>query len=193
MIYQLIVNGLNCDLPSNFKLTMKYESPNLLIINHSFEQDRSNTFALPITEKNREIFKVIHNSNALNDNLNKSFTATLIIGTNAISGKLYIDNVTATAYNCVFINNQKYPRLATMGLSKKINTINFSESVVVGQNIKYANAITEGAIFENIRYQSKYGNTILPAINLKQLLHRFLTENGIANDWNTQPLTNGEL
>ena len=116
MIYQLIVNGLNCDLPSNFKLTMKYESPNLLLINHTFEQDRSNTFALPITATNREIFKVIHSPNALNDNLNKSFVATLIIGTNSISGKLYIDNVTATAYNCVFINNQKYPRLASMGL-----------------------------------------------------------------------------
>ena len=193
MIYQLIVNGQNCDLPSNFKLTMKYESPNLLMINHSFEQDRSNTFALPITATNREIFKVIHSPNALNDNLNKSFTATLIIGTNSISGKLYIDNVTATAYNCVFINNQKYPRLATMGLSKKINTMYFTDSVVVGQNIKYANAITEGTIFENIRYQSKYSNTPLPAINLKQLLYRFLTENGIANQWNTQPLTNGEL
>ena len=193
MIYQLIVNGQNCDLPSNFKLTMKYESPNLLLINHSFEQDRSNTFALPITATNREIFKVIHNPNALNDNLNKSFVATLIIGTNSISGKLYIDNVTATAYNCVFINNQKYPRLAAMGLSKKINTMYFTDSVVVGQNIKYANAVTEGAIFENIRYQSKYSNTLLPAINLKQLLHRFLTENGISNDWNTQQLTNGEL
>ena len=97
MIYQLLVNGLNCDLPSNFKLTMKYESPNLLLINHSFEQDRSNTFSLPITATNREIFKVIHSPNALNDNLNKSFVATLIIGTNSISGKLYIDNVTATA------------------------------------------------------------------------------------------------
>ena len=193
MIYQLIVNGLNCDLPSNFKLTMKYESPNLLLINHSFEQDRSNTFSLPITATNREIFKVIHNPNALNDNLNKSFTATLIIGTNSISGKLYIDNVTATAYNCVFINNQKYPRLAAMGLSKKINTMYFTDSVVVGQNIKDATLVADGAIFENIKYQSKYGNTPLPSINLKQLLHRFLTENGIANDWNTQPLTNGEL
>ena len=193
MIYQLIVNGFNCDLPSNFKLTMKYESPNLLLINHSFEQDRSNTFALPITATNREIFKVIHSPNALNDNLNRSFVATLIIGTNSISGELYIDNVTATAYNCVFINNQKYPRLATMGLSKKINTMYFTDSVVVGQNIKYANAITEGAIFENIRYLSKYSNTPLPAINLKQLLNRVLTENGIDNQWNTQPLTNGEL
>lgn len=192
MTYNIIIDGQYLDVPTDFKLTLKYNNTNLLLINQSYEQDRTNTFALSITEHNRQVLQLIDDIAIINDNLNKRYNATLQLGSKYINGIMYIDSINGGNYNCVLVGVDKYPKLGAMGLSSKIDTIQYNDYITIGDTP--INATDAGnKLIANIKYNSKYGNTLMPAINLKQLLHQYLTARGVASNWSTATLPNGDL
>lgn len=181
------------DLPSDFSLTFHLKSTQFcLAMSNEIEDGRTDTFTLPRTERNLQFLQAFKNLNFYNNSMNSQFACTLQMNEQAYRGILYVASLTAKGFNCNFIWSGNHSQLRSMGLDKKIKEWQFSDFVLFGKTA--VNASQGGnALFKTLKYKSKYGNTLMPAINLKQLLAKCLTAQGIANDWANETIQNGDL
>lgn len=181
------------DLPSDFSLTFHLKSTQFCsAMSNDIEDGRTDTFTLPRTERNMQIFQAFKNLNFRNNSMNSRFNCMLQINEQAYWGILYIASLTDKGFNCNFIWSDNNSELRSMGLNKKIKEWQFSDYVLFGETA--VNASQGGnALFKTLKYKSKYGNTLMPAINLKQLLAKCLTAQGISNTWATETIQNGDL
>lgn len=181
------------DLPSDFSLTFHLKSTQFcLAMSNEIEDGRTDTFTLPRTERNLQFLQAFKNINFKNDSMNSQFVCTLQMNEQAYRGILYVASLTAKGFNCNFIWSGNHSQLRNMGLNKKIKDWQFSDYVIFGE--KAVNASQGGnALFKTLKYKSKYGNTLMPAINLKQLLAKCLTAQGISNNWKNETIQNGDL
>lgn len=181
------------DLPSNFSLTFHLKSTQFcLAMSNEIEDGRTDTFTLPRTERNLQFLQAFKNTNFLNTSMNSQFACTLQMNEQAYRGILYVASLTTKGFNCNFIWTSNHSKLRSMGLDKKIKEWQFSDYVLYGETA--VNASQGGnALFKTLKYKSKYGNTLMPAINLKQLLGKCLTAQGIDNNWENETIQNGDL
>lgn len=181
------------DLPSNFSLTFHLKSTQFcLAMSNEIEDGRTDTFTLPRTERNLQFLQAFKNINFLNTSMNSQFACTLQMNEQAYRGILYVASLTTKGFNCNFIWTSNHSELRRMGLNKKIKEWQFSDYVLYGETA--VNASQGGnALFKTLKYKSKYGNTLMPAINLKQLLGKCLTAQGIYNTWGNETIQNGDL
>lgn len=181
------------DLPSDFSLTFHLKSTQFcLAMSNEIEDGRTDTFTLPRTERNMQFFQAFKNLNFINTSMNSQFACTLQMNEQAYRGILYVASLTAKGFNCNFIWSGNHSQLRNMGLNKKIKEWQFSDFVLFGETA--VNASQGGnALFKTLKYKSKYGNTLMPAINLKQLLAKCLTAQGISNTWANKTIQNGDL
>ena len=181
------------DLPSDFSLTFHLKSTQFcLAMSNDIEDGRTDTFTLPRTERNLQFLQAFKNTNFLNDSMNSQFACTLQMNEQAYRGILYVASLTTKGFNCNFIWTSHHSELRRMGLDKKIKEWQFSDYVLYGETA--VNASQGGnALFKTLKYKSKYGNTLMPAINLKQLLGKCLTAQGIYNTWENETIQNGDL
>ena len=181
------------DLPSDFSLTFHLKSTQFcLAMSNDIEDGRTDTFTLPRTERNLQFLQAFKNLNFSNTSMNEQFACTLQMNEQAYRGILYITSLTDKGFNCNFIWSGNHSALRSMGLGKKIKEWQFSDYVLFGETA--VNASQGGnALFKTLKYKSKYGNTLMPAINLKQLLAKCLTAQGISNTWASETITNGDL
>lgn len=181
------------DLPSDFSLTFHLKSTQFcLAMSNEIEDGRTDTFTLPRTERNLQFLQAFKNINFLNTSMNSQFACTLQMNEQAYQGILYVASLTTKGFNCNFIWTSNHSKLRSMGLDKKIKEWQFSDYVLYGETA--VNASQGGnALFKTLKYKSKYGNTLMPAINLKQLLAKCLTAQGIFNTWARETIQNGDL
>lgn len=181
------------DLPSDFSLTFHLKSTQFcLAMSNEIEDGRTDTFTLPRTERNLQFLQAFKNINFLNTSMKSQFACTLQMNEQAYRGILYVASLTAKGFNCNFIWSDNHSALRNMGLNKKIKEWQFSDFVLFGETA--VNASQGGnALFKTLKYKSKYGNTLMPAINLKQLLAKCLTAQGIFNSWAIETIQNGDL
>lgn len=181
------------DLPSDFSLTFYLKSTQFcLAMSNDIEDGRTDTFTLPRTERNLQFFQAFKNINFWNNSMNSQFACTLQMNEQVYRGILYVASLTEKGFNCNFIWSDNHSQLRNMGLNKKIKEWQFSDFVLFGETA--VNASQGGnALFKTLKYKSKYGNTLMPAINLKQLLAKCLTAQGISNTWATETIQNGDL
>lgn len=181
------------DLPSDFSLTFHLKSTQFcLAMANEIEDGRTDTFTLPRTERNLQFLQAFKNINFLNSSMNSQFACTLQMNEQAYQGILYVASLTTKGFNCNFIWSDNHSQLRNMGLDKKIKEWQFSDYVLYGE--KAVNASQGGnALFKTLKYKSKYGNVLMPAINLKQLLAKCLTAQGISNTWANETIQNGDL
>lgn len=181
------------DLPSDFSLTFHLKSTQFcLAMSNDIEDGRTDTFTLPRTERNLQFLQAFKNINFWNDSMNSQFACTLQMNEQAYRGILYVASLTTKGFNCNFIWTSNHSKLRSMGLDKKIKEWQFSDYVLYGETA--VNASQGGnALFKTLKYKSKYGNTLMPAINLKQLLGKCLTAQGIDNTWENETIQNGDL
>lgn len=181
------------DLPSDFSLTFHLKSTQFcLAMSNDIEDGRTDTFTLPRTERNLQFLQAFKNINFWNDSMNSQFACTLQMNEQAYQGILYVASLTTKGFNCNFIWTSNHSKLRRMGLDKKIKEWQFSDYVLYGETA--VNASQGGnALFKTLKYKSKYGNTLMPAINLKQLLGKCLTAQGIDNTWENETIQNGDL
>ena len=181
------------DLPSDFSLTFHLKSTQFcLAMSNDIEDGRTDTFTLPRTERNLQFLQAFRNINFWNDSMNSQFACTLQMNEQAYRGILYVASLTTKGFNCNFIWTSHHSELRSMGLDKKIKEWQFSDYVLYGETA--VNASQGGnALFKTLKYKSKYGNTLMPAINLKQLLGKCLTAQGIYNTWKNETIQNGDL
>ena len=181
------------DLPSDFSLTFHLKSTQFcLSMSNEIEDGRTDTFTLPRTERNLQFLQAFKNINFLNTSMNSQFACTLQMNEQAYQGILYVASLTTKGFNCNFIWTSKHSILRSMGLDKKIKEWQFSDYVLFGEQAVNASA-GGNALFKTLKYKSKYGNTLMPAINLKQLLGKCLTAQGISNTWKNEKIQNGDL
>ena len=181
------------DLPSDFSLTFHLKSTQFcLAMSNEIEDGRTDTFTLPRTERNLQFLQAFKNLNFYNTSMNSQFACTLQMNEQAYQGILYVASLTKKGFNCNFIWTSNHSKLRSMGLDKKIKEWQFSDYVLFGETA--VNASQGGnALFKTLKYKSKYGNTLMPAINLKQLLAKCLTAQGISNTWANGTIQNGDL
>ena len=181
------------DLPSDFSLTFHLKSTQFcLAMSNEIEDGRTDTFTLPRTERNLQFLQAFKNINFLNTSMGSQFACTLQMNEQAYRGILYVASLTTKGFNCNFIWTSHHSELRRMGLDKKIKEWQFSDYVLYGETA--VNASQGGnALFKTLKYKSKYGNTLMPAINLKQLLGKCLTAQGINNTWKNETIQNGDL
>ena len=181
------------DLPSDFSLTFHLKSTQFcLAMSNEIEDGRTDTFTLPRTERNLQFLQAFKNINFFNTSMNSQFACTLQMNEKAYQGILYVASLTTKGFNCNFIWTSNHSKLRSMGLDKKIKEWQFSDYVLYGETA--VNASQGGnALFKTLKYKSKYGNTLMPAINLKQLLAKCLTAQGIFNTWARETIQNGDL
>lgn len=181
------------DLPSDFSLTFHLKSTQFcLAMSNEIEDGRTDTFTLPRTERNLQFLQAFKNINFWNTSMNSQFACTLQMNEQAYRGILYVASLTTKGFNCNFIWTSNHSELRSMGLDKKIKEWQFSDYVLYGETA--VNASQGGnALFKTLKYKSKYGNTLMPAINLKQLLAKCLTAQGISNTWARETIQNGDL
>lgn len=181
------------DLPSDFSLTFHLKSTQFcLAMSNEIEDGRTDTFTLPRTERNLQFLQAFKNINFSNTSMNSQFACTLQMNEQAYRGILYVASLTTKGFNCNFIWTSNHSKLRSMGLDKKIKEWQFSDYVLYGETA--VNASQGGnALFKTLKYKSKYGNTLMPAINLKQLLAKCLTAQGISNTWASETIQNGDL
>lgn len=181
------------DLPSDFSLTFHLKSTQFcLAMSNDIEDGRTDTFTLPRTERNLQFLQAFKNINFLNISMNSQFACTLQMNEQAYRGILYVASLTTKGFNCNFIWTSDHSKLRSMGLDKKIKEWQFSDYVLYGETA--VNASQGGnALFKTLKYKSKYGNILMPAINLKQLLGKCLTAQGIYNTWKYNTIQNGDL
>lgn len=181
------------DLPSDFSLTFHLKSTQFcLAMSNEIEDGRTDTFTLPRTERNLQFLQAFKNINFSNTSMNEQFACTLQMNEQAYRGILYVASLTTKGFNCNFIWTSNHSELRSMGLDKKIKKWQFSDYVLYGETA--VNASQGGnALFKTLKYKSKYGNTLMPAINLKQLLAKCLTAQGISNTWARETIQNGDL
>lgn len=181
------------DLPSDFSLTFHLKSTQFcLAMSNEIEDGRTDTFTLPRTERNLQFLQAFKNINFLNTSMKSQFACTLQMNEQAYRGILYVASLTAKGFNCNFIWSGNHSQLRYMGLDKKIKEWQFSDYVLYGETA--VNASQGGnALFKTLKYKSKYGNTLMPAINLKQLFAKCLTAQGIRNNWKNETIQNGDL
>ena len=181
------------DLPSDFSLTFHIKSTQFcLAMSNEIEDGRTDTFTLPRTERNLQFLQAFKNLNFYNYSMNSQFACTLQMNEQAYRGILYVASLTTKGFNCNFIWSGNHSALRSMGLDKKIKEWQFSDYVIFGETA--VNASQGGnALFKTLKYKSKYGNTLMPAINLKQLLAKCLTAQGISNTWANETIANGDL
>lgn len=181
------------DLPSDFSLTFHLKSTQFcLAMSNEIEDGRTDTFTLPRTERNLQFLQAFKNTNFLNNSMNSQFACTLQMNEQAYRGILYVASLTTKGFNCNFIWTSNHSELRRMGLDKKIKEWQFSDYVLYGETA--VNASQGGnALFKTLKYKSKYGNILMPAINLKQLLGKCLTAQGIGNIWENETIQNGDL
>ena len=181
------------DLPSDFSLTFHLKSTQFcLAMSNEIEDGRTDTFTLPRTERNLQFLQAFKNTNFLNTSMNSRFACTLQMNEQAYRGILYVASLTTKGFNCNFIWTSHHSGLRSMGLDKKIKEWQFPDYVLYGETA--VNASQGGnALFKTLKYKSKYGNTLMPAINLKQLLGKCLTAQGIDNNWENETIQNGDL
>ena len=181
------------DLPSDFSLTFHLKSTQFcLAMSNEIEDGRTDTFTLPRTERNLQFLQAFKNINFLNTSMGSQFACTLQMNEQAYRGILYVASLTTKGFNCNFIWTSHHSELRRMGLDKKIKEWQFSDYVLYGETA--VNASQGGnALFKTLKYKSKYGNTLMPAINLKQLLGKCLTAQGINNAWKNETIQNGDL
>lgn len=181
------------DLPSDFSLTFHLKSTQFcLAMSNEIEDGRTDTFTLPRTERNMQFFQAFKNLNFSNNSMNSQYACTLQMNEQAYRGILYVESLTTKGFNCNFIWSDNHSALRNMGLNKKVKEWQFSDFVLYGETA--VNASQGGnALFKTLKYKSKYGNTLMPAINLKQLLAKCLTAQGISNTWATETIKNGDL
>lgn len=181
------------DLPSDFSLTFHLKSTQFcLAMSNDIEDGRTDTFTLPRTERNLQFLQAFKNINFLNTSMGSQFACTLQMNEQAYRGILYVASLTTKGFNCNFIWTSHHSELRRMGLDKKIKEWQFSDYVLYGETA--VNASQGGnALFKTLKYKSKYGNTLMPAINLKQLLGKCLTAQGINNAWKNETIQNGDL
>lgn len=194
MNYAIFIdNNGYLDLPSDFSLTFHLKSTQFcLAMANDIEDGRTDTFTLPRTERNMQFFQAFKNLNFWNDSMNSRFACTLQMNEQAYRGILYVASLTEKGFNCNFIWSRNHSALRNMGLNKKIKEWQFSDYILFGETA--VNASQGGnALFKTLKYKSKYGNTLMPAINLKQLLAKCLTAQGISNTWATETIQNGDL
>lgn len=181
------------DLPSDFSLTFHLKSTQFcLAMSNEIEDGRTDTFTLPRTERNLQFLQAFKNINFLNTSMNSQFACTLQMNEQAYRGILYVASLTTKGFNCNFIWTSNHSKLRSMGLDKKIKEWQFSDYVLFGEQAVNASA-GGNALFKTLKYKSKYGNTLMPAINLKQLLAKCLTAQGISNTWASETIQNGDL
>ena len=181
------------DLPSDFSLTFHLKSTQFcLAMANEIEDGRTDTFTLPRTERNLQFLQAFKNINFSNTSMNSQFDCTLQMNEQAYQGILYVASLTTKGFNCNFIWASKHSQLRSMGLDKKIKEWQFSDYVLFGEQAVNASA-GGNALFKTLKYKSKYGNTLMPAINLKQLLGKCLTAQGISNTWKNETIQNGDL
>lgn len=196
MHYSIYINNKGyLDLPEDFSLTFQFQTQMFCIVkSNDIENARTDSFTLPMTERNMQTLQVFGELNFVNDSMQGNFPAILQINEKTYDGVLYVDSVTAKGYNCVFVWTSQNSALNNMGLDTKVTEWEFSESVTYGATAVSAKTFKlRESLFANIKYKSRYGNTIVPAINLRLLLHRCLTERGISSTWNTATLKNGDV
>lgn len=181
------------DLPSDFSLTFHLKSTQFcLAMSNEIEDGRTDTFTLPRTERNLQFLQAFKNINFSNTSMNSQFACTLQMNEQAYRGILYVASLTTKGFNCNFIWTINHSELRSMGIDKKIKEWQFSDYVLYGETA--VNASQGGnALFKILKYKSKYGNTLMPAINLKQLLAKCLTAQGISNRWAKETIQNGDL
>lgn len=181
------------DLPSDFSLTFHLKSTQFcLAMSNEIEDGRTDTFTLPRTERNLQFLQAFKNINFSNTSMNSQFACTLQMNEQAYRGILYVASLTTKGFNCNFIWTSNHSELRSMGIDKKIKEWQFSDYVLYGETA--VNASQGGnALFKTLKYKSKYGNTLMPAINLKQLLAKCLTAQGISNTWASETIQNGDL
>lgn len=181
------------DLPSDFSLTFHLKSTQFcLAMSNEIEDGRTDTFTLPRTERNLQFLQAFKNINFSNTSMNSQFACTLQMNEQAYRGILYVASLTTKGFNCNFIWTINHSELRSMGIDKKIKEWQFSDYVLYGKTA--VNASQGGnALFKILKYKSKYGNTLMPAINLKQLLAKCLTAQGISNRWAKETIQNGDL
>ena len=181
------------DLPSDFSLTFHIKSTQFcLAMSNEIEDGRTDTFTLPRTERNLQFLQAFKNLNFYNYSMNSQFACTLQMNEQAYRGILYVASLTEKGFNCNFIWSGNHSALRSMGLGKKLREWQFSDYVLYGETA--VNASQGGnALFKTLKYKSKYGNTLMPAINLKQLLAKCLTAQGISNTWASETIENGDL
>lgn len=181
------------DLPSDFSLTFHLKSTQFCVaMSNEIEDGRTDTFTLPRTERNLQFLQAFKNINFSNTSMNSQFACTLQMNEQAYRGILYVASLTTKGFNCNFIWTSNHSELRSMGLDKKIKEWQFSDYVLYGETA--VNASQGGnALFKTLKYKSKYGNTLMPAINLKQLLAKCLTAQGISNTWARETIQNGDL
>lgn len=181
------------DLPSDFSLTFHLKSTQFcLAMSNEIEDGRTDTFTLPRTERNLQFLQAFKNLNFLNNSMNSQFACKLQMNEQAYRGILYVASLTEKGFNCNFIWSGNHSALRSMGLDKKIKEWQFSDFVLFGETAVNASA-GGNALFKTLKYKSKYGNTLMPAINLKQLLAKCLTAQGISNTWANETIQNGDL
>lgn len=181
------------DLPSDFSLTFHLKSTQFcLAMANEIEDGRTDTFTLPRTERNLQFLQAFKNINFHNNSMNSQFSCTLQMNEQAYRGILYVASLTDKGFNCNFIWSGNHSKLRAMGLDKKIKEWQFSDYVLFGETAVNASA-GGNALFKTLKYKSKYGNTLMPAINLKQLLAKCLTAQGIPNTWASETIQNGDL
>lgn len=181
------------DLPSDFSLTFHLKSTQFcLAMSNDIEDGRTDTFTLPRTERNLQFLQAFKNLNFWNTSMKSQFSCTLQMNEQAYRGILYVASLTDKGFNCNFIWSDNHSKLRSMGLDKKIKEWQFSDYILFGETA--VNASQGGnALFKTLKYKSKYGNTLMPAINLKQLLAKCLTAQGISNTWARETIQNGDL
>lgn len=194
MNYAIFINNYGyLDLPSDFSLTFHLKSTQFcLAMANEIEDGRTDTFTLPRTERNLQFLQAFKNLNFSNDSMNSRFTCTLQMNEQAYRGILYVASLTTKGFNCNFIWTSNHSELRSMGLDKKIKEWQFSDYVLFGEQAVNASA-GGNTLFKTLKYKSKYGNTLMPAINLKQLLAKCLTAQGISNTWASETIQNGDL
>ncbi len=181
------------DLPSDFSLTFHLKSTQFcLAMSNEIEDGRTDTFTLPRTERNLQFLQAFKNLSFYNTSMNSQFDCTLQMNEQAYRGILYVASLTTKGFNCNFIWTSNHSKLRSMGLDKKIKEWQFSDYVLFGEQAVNASA-GGNALFKTLKYKSKYGNTLMPAINLKQLLAKCLTAQGISNTWASEKIQNGDL
>lgn len=181
------------DLPSDFSLTFHLKSTQFCVaMSNEIEDGRTDTFTLPRTERNLQILQAFKNLNFYNKSMNSQFACTLQMNEQSYRGVLYVASLTTKGFNCNFIWSDNHSALRNMGLNKKVKEWQFSDFILFGETA--VNASQGGnALFKTLKYKSKYGNTLMPAINLKQLLAKCLTAQGISNTWAREKIVNGDL
>lgn len=195
MIYKIYIKNKGyVDLPSDFSVTMRYKSQQFCLYTGGaeIESPRTEQFTLPKTENNMKLFQSFLNFGFENSAMNYNYSAQLYMDYQCYDGTLYVASLSEKGFDCVFLYTSTQSQLRAMGLDTKLSTWKLNDYTLYGETAVKAQSAGNN-LFKTIKYKSKYNNVLLPAINLKQLLHKCLTSKSCPSSWNTLTLNNGDI